>query len=271
MLTFLAILDGLNSTVMSIKHYSILLILFSFLFVTACDELGIDPEVSIADCLTEEDRGNYKMFVANEKSAVSLLEENSMDPKAVPTEEREALKNVLLDNIEEHNTLRKGFDCQYWGEDVDFLEILATSGTSSDQEILDPEAFKSLFQVTSPDVLELLSSNEWVGQQVYVFPGISRIPWEGATQSNKEDALRRINDAYNNLRTEMGLEGDVELYDPVNDYLYPHASFHQAFLVQYQSILNNPDDVKAKGLLQEMTSVEEAVIEKIIMRSPDEI
>lgn len=242
----------------------------SFLF-SACDDLGIDPEVGIADCLTEDDRSNYSLFVANEKAAVTLLEENGMVPGDVPSAEREALRDVILANIDEHNILRKGFDCQYWGEDVDFLDLIATNGTEIDPDVLNAESFKSLFKIESSEVLEALSEDDWVGQDVYVFPGISRIPWNGASQANKEEALRRINEAFNKLRESKGLEDEVELFDPVNDYLYPHASFHQVFLVEYQSVLNDPNDVNSKGIVSLMAPVEEAIMEKLISRSPDSL
>jgi len=256
---------------MRVKYLTLAAILGSSIFFSACDDLGIDPEVGIADCLTEEDRTNYSLFVANEKAAVSLLEEHGMVPGDVPSSERDELKDVILENIDEHNTLRKGFDCQYWGEDVDFLDLIATNGTEIDPDVLNAESFKSLFKIESSEVLEALSEDDWIGQDVYVFPGISRIPWEGASQANKEEALRRINEAYNNLRQSKGLEDEVELFDPVNDYLYPHASFHQVFMVQYQSVLNDPNNVNAKGIVTSMTSVEEAIMEKLISRSPDSL
>jgi len=256
---------------MSIKPFLVIFIASGLILFNACDDLGLDPEVGIADCLTDEDKQNYQQFIANEKQARELLNTHGMDPDDVPSEEKETLKQQVLDNIEEHNDLRKGFECQYWGEDVDFLDMIATNDEDIDEDFLDPVTFKSLFHVNSADVLTAMSQEDWIGQNVYVFPGISRIPWEGASQANKEEALSRINEAYNALRQSKGVDDEVELFDPVNDYLYPHASFHQVFLVQYQAVLNNPDNVAAKGLVAEMTDVEQVILDKLIDRAPDDL
>lgn len=254
------------------KKVSLLLLVSSFLIFSGCDDLGVDPDVSIADCLTQGDVNHYEMFIANEKEVGVILLSHGLNPTDVSADDRQAVYDELTALNDTHDDLRRGFECQYWGEDNSFLDDLgAENGAAADPDFLDPAVFKSIFKVESENVLTKLSQEDWVGKDVYVFPGISRVPWEGSSQTNKEEAINRINIAYNEVREKLGLVEDVQLFDPVTDYLYPHATFHQQFVTAYTKALIAPDDQEKKDLVEEMLSVEERVIEKIIERAPDSI
>lgn len=244
---------------------------FQLIIFSACDDLGVDPDITVADCLTQGDVDHYANFISNEKEVSSLLKTEGLDPANIEAEKRQSLHDQLVVLNNEHDELRTGFECQYWGEDNSFLDFLGGDDTEAAAEFLDPVAFKEQFKITSENVLVSLSQSDWAGKDVYIFPGISRVPWEGSSQASKEQAIERINQAYNDVRVEQGLPGDVQLFDPVEDYLFPHATFHQQFVTAYATSLISPDNQDQHDLVSEMLPVEDMVIEKFIVRAPDTI
>jgi hypothetical protein len=247
-------------------------IIATAVLLVSCDQLGVDPNVNVDDCLTESDRDNYASLIANEKEGSTIMAGFNYDPELVPESERQNTYDNLTDLNGPHDEYRKNFECQYWGEDNKILTgISEESKDQVDATFLDPAAYKALFKVTSPEVLATINQEDWVGKDVYIFPGISRIPWEGASQTNKERAIERINEAYNEILIDLGEEGNKELFDPINDYIFPHATFHQVFVSRFASAVISPDNLPAIELVQEMAELEKNVVEKFINRAPDSI
>jgi hypothetical protein len=247
-------------------------IIATAMLLVSCDQLGVDPNVDINDCLTNSDRENYANLISNEKEGSIVLAGYNFDPELVPESERQSTRDKLSDLNELHDKYRKNFDCQYWGEDNKILTgISEESKDQIDATFLNPEAYKALFRITSPKILAALNQENWQGKDVYVFPGISRIPWEDASQKNKERAIERINEAYNEILIDLGEEGNKQLFDPINDYIFPHATFHQVFVSRFASAVISPNNLPAIELVQEMAKLEKNVVEKLINRAPDSI
>lgn len=249
-----------------------------FLFISgiilfsACDQLGIDPNVNVDDCLTQKDRDNYKNLIANEMATTAIIELYEGDPELVPETERQSVYDELTSLNTLHDEYRTKFECQYWGEDNDILVgISEESKDQVDVSFLDPALYKGLFKVDANNVLTAINQEDWIGKEVYVFPGISRIPWENASQASKEKALEKINVAYNDVRTELGETGSKELFDPINDYVFPHATYHQVFVSQFAGAIINQNNEPLKQLVADMKTVEMNVITKFIKRAPAEL
>ncbi|MFY0673179.1 MAG: hypothetical protein JXQ87_07230 [Bacteroidia bacterium] len=253
------------------KRFFVPIIAFGLLSI-GCDQLGIDPNVNVDDCLTESDVENYAKLVKNEKDGGTIMAGYEFDPELVPESERQTVYDDLTALNGPHDTYRKNFECQYWGEDTKILTgISEESKDQIDATFLNPSSYKQLFKIESSAILEAINQEDWDGKDVYIFPGISRIPWEGASQANKEKAIKRINDAYNDILVDLGEEGNKELFDPINDYVFPHATFHQVFVSQFASAVISPNNLPKIELVQDMATLEKNVVEKFINRAPDTI
>ncbi|MBI3142861.1 MAG: hypothetical protein HYZ16_08540 [Bacteroidetes bacterium] len=251
-------------------QYTPLFFILALLF-TACDQLGLNPDLQGTDCLDQADKDNYANLIANEKGVSATLTQYGFNVDNVPEAERQTLSDDLKNLNDQHDTYRHGFDCQYWGEDNDFLNFISLENEDIDPDFLDPAVFKSKFMVTDDDVLASIGQSDWTGKEVYVFPGISRIPWEDASQAAKEDAIERINGAYNKIRSDAGFTDETELFDPVLDYIFPHATYHQVYVSNFASLLSNMDNTGLRDLVAKMESVEHNIITKFIDRAPDTI
>lgn len=244
----------------------------AFLLFVSCDQLGIDPNLNVDDCLTDSDRDNYANLIANEKQGSTIMAGYDFDPELVPESERQNVYDELTALNGPHDEYRKNFECQYWGEDNKILTgISEESKDQVDASFLNPSTYKALFKIESEAILETINQDDWKGKDVYIFPGISRIPWEGASQTNKERAIERINEAYNKILIDLGEEGNKQLFDPINDYIFPHATFHQVFVSRFASAVISPDNLPAIELVQEMAELEKNVVEKFINRAPESI
>lgn len=238
---------------------------------TACDQLGLDPKTSLSSCLTDKDKENYANLIANEKDGGAKIGGYAYTPSNVPEENIQALADDLNALNTKHDTYRQGFECQYWGQDNGFFNNLSSSGVDVDPDFLDPAKYKAKFKISSADVLSTLGQQSWQGKNVYVFPGISRIPWENASENSKEEAIKRINTTYNEIRKELGYDNAVDLFDPVNDYIYPHATYHQVYISNFVKAVVNPDNSDLQNLVDAMNPVEENVVNLFINRAPDTI
>lgn len=246
-------------------HY---LLVISFLVTLGCEEIGVSPELDITDCLTKKDTLNYKNLISNEKTTATILIQNDFDPANVDEAERDALASQLEQLNADHDTYRQAFECRYWSFDDRYLDQISLApGGIEDEVFLDPEQFKSTFAIEDQEVLQALSQEEWEGLNVFIFPGVSRIPWEGSSEANRTRAMEAINKIHKEMREAQGMDNS-QLFDPSKDYLFPHATYHQVYLSQFINALSTGEK---SDLMLKMENSERAIAEKFILRAPDEL
>ena len=234
-----------------------------------CDDLEVDPQIDVSNCTAgQKDKDNYALLMANEKQISAQIDLLDFDPNNVEPSKKDSLLSVFSDLNINHETYRKGFSCQYWGTNSDFLNALfSIDATKKDLFMLEPENYKALFKITSNSVKKAINQEDWIKEDVYIFPGISRVPWEDSSPEATIKVIDKINTQYNNMRVLAGLEGNVQLFKST-DHLFPHATFHQVYVDVFISNLKNNSNLE---LHQEMTKTQIEISKRFIMRAPNSI
>ena len=242
----------------------------AMLLLAACDDINVNPSVKLLDCFTKEDSTNYELFIGNEKLTANKMGEYGYDPSTVNPDEHQALREELRSHNSFHDSLRKVFDCKSWSSEDDFIaEIVIGPAAEVDMEILDPQQYKALFKIDE-SMLTTLNQQDWAGREIYIFPGVSRIPWTGATESDRLETIDRINQAFRDIQAQYGVE-QTDLFN-TSDYIYPHASFHQLFTAHFIEAVGEDPDVNTHGqIVTDMHDIEEAIYSKFISRAPNKL
>lgn len=253
----------------NISLAAFLLIVISYV-QWGCDGINIDPSVDFSDCVTAADSQNYEDFIRTEKEHSQVLLNMTYNPANLNAGER-IDKAAFLDSVnDEHDIFRKGFSCRYWSTDDPYwLAVTADSNSALDMNLLDPVQYRAMFRVDDPEILEALNQSQWNDFEVYLFPGVSRVPWSGATDQDRMEALERINQAYENQRQHLGLDPAEPLFDVGATYLYPHASFHQVFVRNMSYLMSDTTQMQLTPLLNKMRVYEEEIVDRLITRAPD--
>lgn len=210
--------------------YFLLICTISIVFF-GCDDLEVDPQIDISNCNANQiDKDNYALLIANEKLVNQQLDSFQYDPKSIETNNIDSFVNTFSNYNVAHENYRNGFICEYWGTNNSFLDALfSIDGNAKDLFILEPENYKKLFKISSSNVKKAINQEDWIKEDVYVFPGISRVPWEDSSPEATIKVIDKINTQYNNMRVLAGLEGNVQLFKST-DHLFPHATFHQVYV-----------------------------------------